>query len=78
MSPTGFEHGYIALRFTQYFADGTRVAWLVDPKERTVLVYSAPDHAGVLREDESLDGGPLLPGFAFPIAGIFEIPDFDP
>jgi Uma2 family endonuclease len=65
-------------KLAQYFADGTRVAWLVNPQDHTVEVYSSPEQSSVLSEDDHLDGGSLLPGFAFPIGGIFEMPQFDP
>jgi len=64
-------------KLAQYFADGTRLAWVVNPKERTVSVYDSPDHPNILHEDERLDGGPLLPGFSFALKELFEMPDFE-
>ena len=65
-------------KLAQYFAGGTRVAWVVNPKDRTVTVYESPEPSRILRADERLDGSPLLPGFTFPIKELFELPDFDP
>jgi Uma2 family endonuclease len=64
-------------RLAQYFAEGTRAAWVVNPKKGTVSVWGSPGHSKILREGEQLDGGRLLPGFRFPIKELFEMPDFD-
>ena len=53
------------------------VACVVNPKDRTVSVYGSPVDSQILCEDDQLDGDPLLPGFAFPLKGLFEIPDCD-
>jgi Uma2 family endonuclease len=60
-------------KLKEYFESGTRLAWVIDPPSRTVAVYllpQQPDH--VLGSNESLDGGPVLPGFAMPIVQLFE------
>ena len=64
-------------KLAEYFANGTRLAWLVNPKERTVLVYDSPEHFETMREAEHLNGGTLLPGFTFPIRELFDFPNFD-
>ncbi len=64
-------------KLTQYFANGTRVAWVVNPKERTVSVYNSTKRSNFLGEGDQLDGASLLPGFTFPVKELFEIPDFD-
>jgi Uma2 family endonuclease len=53
-------------KLAQYFADGTRVAWVVNPEDRTVSVCHSPEPSNILGEGGQLDGGPLLPGFTFP------------
>ncbi len=64
-------------KLTQFFANGTRTAWVVNPKDRAVSVWGSPEHPDVLREGGQLDGGSLLPGFGFPIKELFQVPDFD-
>ena len=54
-----------------YFNAGVAVVWLVYPKEREVVVYSAPNQSTVLQGDDVLDGGTLLPGFSITVARIF-------
>ncbi len=63
-------------KLNAYFAEGTSLAWIVDPASRTVSVHDSPTQSKLLRPDASLTGDPLLPGFRFPIAQLFEIPDF--
>jgi Uma2 family endonuclease len=55
----------------EYFVSGVSVIWLVDPRKRTVRVYSAPDESMLFREGQTLDGGEVLPGLALPVAQVF-------
>jgi len=55
----------------EYFRAGTRLVWQVDPRARTVTVYTSPDNPAVLRGDDVLDGGAVLPGFALPLSELF-------
>jgi Uma2 family endonuclease len=54
-----------------YFTAGSRLVWFVDPAARTVTVYTSPDQSMVLRPDQTLDGGPVLPGFSLPLSQLF-------
>jgi Uma2 family endonuclease len=54
-----------------YFAAGCRLVWEVDPVERIVTVYTSPNRSKVLRENQTLDGGAVLPGFALPLRQLF-------
>lgn len=51
----------------EYFAAGVRLVWYAYPEQRTVHVYTSPLHVRILTEDDSLDGGVVLPGFQLPI-----------
>ncbi|HEX8200111.1 MAG TPA: Uma2 family endonuclease, partial [Isosphaeraceae bacterium] len=55
----------------EYFRAGVRLVWYADPKARTARVYTAPDRCVLLREDDTLDGGDVLPGFRLPIRDWF-------
>lgn len=55
----------------EYFRSGTRLAWVVDPRKRTVRVYTTPDQFDLLQEDQSLDGGDVLPGLDLPLREVF-------
>jgi Uma2 family endonuclease len=55
----------------QFFATGCQLAWIIDPKRRSIEVWeSATGPSRVLRDSDSLET-PLLPGFAYPIAKLF-------
>ena len=55
----------------QFFATGCKLAWIIDPKARTVEVWeSAAGPSRTLRESDSLET-PLLPDFSLPIAKLF-------
>jgi Uma2 family endonuclease len=55
----------------EFLRAGTRVAWVVDPSRRCILVCTLPDHVTVLHEADILDGGDVLPGFTVPVAQVF-------
>jgi Uma2 family endonuclease len=55
----------------EYFRAGVRLVWYVDPAKRTVKVYTAMDRFTVLHEDDTLDGGDVLPGFSLSIRDWF-------
>ena len=48
-----------------------RLVWYVDPKARTVRVYTARRDFKTLTIDDELDGGDVLPGFRLAIAEWF-------
>jgi Uma2 family endonuclease len=51
----------------EYFNGGARLVWEVDTKKRRVAVYTAPDSVTILDENQTLDGGVVLPGFSLSI-----------
>lgn len=55
----------------EYFRNGVRLVWIVDPKTRTVEVYAPRRKPVVLTEAETLDGGKVLPGFTLSLAELF-------
>ena len=61
-------------KLQDYFASGSRLVWYFDPGPRTVTVFTAPEQSTILREDQTLDGGAVLPGFALPLRGFFDDP----
>lgn len=56
----------------EYFLAGTTLVWEVDPRRRVVVVYTEPEEGTTLTEDDTLDGGEVLPGFQLPVRRIFE------
>ena len=59
----------------EYFASGCRLVWLVDPRTRTVAVYTSLAKRIVLTEKQVLTGGDVLPGFRLPLRKLFGLLD---
>jgi Uma2 family endonuclease len=55
----------------EYFHSGVELLWIVDCVHRSVAVYTSPSDVVVLGEQETIDGGELLPGFKSPVADFF-------
>ena len=62
----------IAQKLVEYFASGTRLAWIVDPDARTIAVHHGPgEPTSVLTAADALDGEDVLPGFSLGAADLF-------
>jgi Uma2 family endonuclease len=61
----------MARKYREYFQAGVQLVWEVDPKTRSVAVYTSPDHSSLLNEAQTLDGGNVLSGFTLPLAQLF-------
>ena len=63
----------------EYLAAGSRLVWVIDPRTRTAEVFadpSRPNEMVLVRTEEELDGGDVLPGFRLRLADLFA--DLDP
>jgi len=58
-------------KLKEYFLAGVLLVWFVNPKRRTVRVYTSPDAMTELTTTDTLTGGDVLPGFAVPVAKLF-------
>jgi Uma2 family endonuclease len=58
-------------KLKEYFLAGVRLVWFVDPGPRTVQVFTAPDAGTVFTEEQTLDGGDVLPGFRLAVRDVF-------
>jgi Uma2 family endonuclease len=65
----------IARKMVEYFAAGTRLAWVADPKTMTVRVHTSPREWVVLGLGDVLDGGEVLPGFQLAVRDVFDLED---
>jgi Uma2 family endonuclease len=63
----------MAAKAQRYLAAGTRLIWVVWPKDRRVDVWRPGSAAPVqsLSEDDALDGLDVLPGFTYPLTRLF-------
>lgn len=55
-----------------YLDAGTPLVWIVEPLTKTVTVFQSPANGRILRADDELDGGDVLPGFRVKVAEVFE------
>ena len=61
----------MAIKREDYFQAGVELVWEVDPRKRTVAVYSSATEEITLTTDDTLDGGTVLPGFQLPLKDLF-------
>jgi Uma2 family endonuclease len=59
-------------KLREYFEAGVRLVWYVDPKKRTARVFTAVNRSTLLREDDTLDGVDVLPGFRLRLRDWFD------
>ena len=57
----------IALKLHEYFDAGVTLVWVVDPRQKTVRVFTDSETFVALGEADQLDGGDVLPGFTLSI-----------
>jgi Uma2 family endonuclease len=58
-------------KIVEYFENGTRLLWVINPAEEIALVYHSPQPDRLLRNGEMLDGEQVVPGFTLPVAELF-------
>jgi len=60
-------------KLVEYFDNGSRLVWVINPKEKYVLVYrSSQEPDRLLKSIDSLDGEEIVPGFSLAIAELFQ------
>lgn len=63
--------GEMSRKLREYFQAGVSLVWFVDPKARTVAVFTSVTRSKTIPASGTLEGGKVLPGFALPIANLF-------
>ena len=58
------------LKMQEYIANGARLGWLIDLKNKRVLAYTGAG-VQVLDQPKAVSGEALLPGFALDFTEIF-------
>ena len=71
VSPTD-PAGDVQAKIAEYFGVGVRLVWVVYPDQAEVYVYDSPRVVRILGREDTVDGGSVLPGFAMPLAEVFE------
>ncbi|HQX49934.1 MAG TPA: Uma2 family endonuclease [Planctomycetaceae bacterium] len=62
----------------EYFHAGVRLVWMIDPRERTVAVYTSITNVSVIGETGKLSGGDVLPRLEIDLAELFAELDRQP
>jgi Uma2 family endonuclease len=68
----------MARKRREYFHAGVQLVWMVDPRARTVAVYSSITDYVVLDESATLDGQSVLPGLQIRLSELFAELDRNP
>jgi Uma2 family endonuclease len=64
-------------KLTEYFENGSRLVWVINPIQHYVLVYrSAQEPDRLLKSMDSLDGEEVIPDFTLAVADLFQKLDF--
>jgi Uma2 family endonuclease len=63
--------GRVHEKMEDYFLSGARLLWVVNPEEKTILVYHTPYAPKLLTDKDALDGEDILPGFRLPVSELF-------
>lgn len=70
LSPTDTIEG-IHNKIVELFDNGTKLVWVVNPLQETVLVHHSPQPDKLLFPGDTLDGEEILPGFSLVVAELF-------
>jgi len=66
--------GYVREKVAEWLDAGTHAVWVVDPRTRCVTIHgprAGPRRTVVFRENDTLSGGDLLPGFTLAVRDLF-------
>lgn len=55
----------------EYFQAGVRLVWMIDPRRRTVAVFTSPEAVRIAEEFDRIDGGEVLPGWTVELEKLF-------
>lgn len=58
-------------KMRQYLDNGTRLAWLIDPRNRRIYVYRKGEGVEVLTDGEIVSADPILPGFVLQLTELW-------
>lgn len=58
-------------KIVEYFDNGCQLVWVINPDEKSILVYHQPQPDKLLLVSDNLDGEDILPGFTLPISDLF-------
>ncbi|HEX8829605.1 MAG TPA: Uma2 family endonuclease [Longimicrobium sp.] len=71
ISPTD-RYSEVAAKVQKYLRAGTRMVVVVDPPKRTVIIHRSHADVLILKEDDVLDGGDVVPGWTLQVRELFD------
>ena len=71
VSPTNFAYE-IDTKLVDYFAAGVGQVWVIYPETRRLYVHESLQVARGYSEDDLINAAPVLPGFTFRLADLFD------
>ena len=63
--------GAIRRKRIEYFKAGVLLVWEIDPRRRTIEVFTAIDEMETLTDIDTIDAGTIMPGFSIELAELF-------
>src|SRR5262249_44820647 len=66
-------HSEVVRDVNGYLRDGVKLILGLDPVKQTIVVYTPGDETLVLKADDTVSGGYVLPGFSAPVGTFFAI-----
>ena len=67
----GDSYSKVEEKVEEFLNAGARAVWVVDPRRRTITVYRSSIDITILTENDTLDGGDIIPGFSCRVAEVF-------
>jgi len=64
--------GEVLAKVGEWLDAGVRLAWVIDPERRVATAYHANGDVASVASDSSVSGEPVLPGFSFRLAELFD------
>ena len=59
-------------KMQEYITNGAALGWLIDPITRRVSIYRPDKPVETQQQPATITGDPVLPGFVFDVAGVWE------
>lgn len=65
--------GEIQEKLSEYFENGSRLVWVIEPRQKYALVYHCAEQPDqFVKSSDYLEGEEIIPGFRLPMADLFE------
>jgi len=64
--------GELLAKVGEWLDAGVRLVWVIDPERRVATAYDANGDVATVASDSSVSGEPVLPGFSFRLAELFD------